>query len=621
MSMATIKLGVQTDLTDNVTPGLQKLAAQGTDELKKLTEAQKALNQVAIAGKRYLTDPLIGIGQIAFDASADFETSVTAINKVLDLSAPRLEKMRSQILDLSDDLRVVDPNKIAAVAAAGAQFGTAADDVVRFTQIVGKMAFAFDLPADQVGESSAKMRNIFKLTVEQLSDLGGTVNQLSNNMAARASQIMSVLPRVAGIANQAGLTYRETSALAATVISLGIAPAKAATGINFLIGAMNTATVGSARFKRGVGLIGMSTREMENDIRARGSGAIIDFLEKINALDEATRNRAIALLGGREYADDLGAMAGNVELLRKALNLANDQQATANSLQREFDIQTGTTNAQVQRMQVSLSKLAIVVGDVLLPPVNAILDKLIPVTQNVANFAKENPKLVQGIVYVGAALAAIAPSVLIFQGLTGILSQASTAFAFFGSGAIAPILGVAAAGAIAFYTFKSLSGETKLLSALQNSLGEVAKNTMRVFSALGSVLGTVFGAIGNALGRIFNALGQIAGKPILKVLNFALESLAIILEKIATTVERVSPYIDRLFGVQSKPVTNPAIAPDQFFASRATTSSAPMTFAPTVNIQGNADKNDVLEAIARQQREFEDFVKKTLDKYGRTSYA
>lgn len=454
--MGVIKLGVQADLTDNVTPGLQKLASSGADELKRISEAQKALNQVVGGAQTYITAPLVALGSVAFDASTKFETSITSINKILDLTPEKLAVMKGQILDLSNSLKVVDPNKIAAVSAAAAQYGIAGDEVIKFTETVGKMAFAFDLPAEEAGESAAKIRNIFKLSVDEMNDLGGTINELSNNMAASAKEITKVLPRVSGLAAQAGLTYRETAALSGAILSLGIAPAKAGTAINFLIGSMNTATVGSARFKRGIAMVGYSAREMEEDIRSRGSVAITDFLTKLNSLDAATRSRAIALIGGKEYSDDLGMMSGNVELLQRALNFANNEQATATSLQKEFEIQTNTTASEVARMGVSMNKLAIVVGDALLPPMNALLDKIIPLVQKTADWAKENPKVVQSIVYVGAALAAIAPTVLFFSTITGIVGAAGLAFSVFGGGASTALLAVAAAGAIAVATIRPL---------------------------------------------------------------------------------------------------------------------------------------------------------------------
>jgi phage-related tail protein len=219
---------------------------------------------------------------------------------------------------------------------------------------------------------------------------------------------------------------------------------------------MSAATVGSARFKRGIGMVGYSAKEMEEDVRNRGSAAIMDFLDKINKLDAASKSKALALIGGKEYSDDLGMMTSNVELLQRALNLANDTQATSTSLQKEFDIQTNTTASQVARFGVSMNKLAIVVGDALLPPVNAVLDKIIPMAQNMANWAKENPKIVQGLVGVGAALAAIAPTVLFFSTVTGIVSAAGLAFGTFGGSAIPVLLGIAAAGAIAVATIKPL---------------------------------------------------------------------------------------------------------------------------------------------------------------------
>lgn len=533
--MGVIKLGVQADLTDNVTPGLQKLASSGADELKRISEAQKALNQVVGGAQAYITAPLVALGSVAFDAATKFETSIVSINKILDLTPEKLAEMRGEILDLSNSLKVVDPNKIAAVSAAAAQYGIASDEIIKFTETVGKMAFAFDLPADEAGMSAAKIRNIFHLSVDEMNDLGGTINELSNNMAASAKEITKVLPRVAGLAAQAGLTYRETAALSGAILSLGVAPAKAGTGLNFLIGSMNTATVGSARFKRGIAMMGISAKQMEEDIRSRGSDSIIDFLNNLNSLDAASRSRAIALIGGKEYSDDLGMMSGNVDLLKRALSLAHDEQKTSTSLQKEFEIQTNTTASEVARMGVSMNKLAIVAGDALLPPMNAILDKLIPLVQKTADWAKENPKVVQGIVYVGAALAAIAPTILFFSTITGIVGAAGIAFSVFGGGATSVLLGIAAAGAIAVATIKPLR---------EGFLG--------------------------AIGRL---------------------------------------------------PTMPTVTPQASFArSSGGSSQQTVTYSPVVNVNGGNSKDDILDALRERQRDFEDFIKETLAKYGRTAY-
>lgn len=534
--MGAIQLGVQADLTDNVTPGLKKLAGSGADELKRISEGQKALNQVVGGAQTYITAPLVALGSVAFDAATKFETSITSINKILDLTPDKLAVMKGEILDLSNSLKVVDPNKIAAVSAAAAQYGIAGDEIIKFTETVGKMAFAFDLPADEAGMSAAKIRNIFHLSVDEMNDLGGTINELSNNMAASAKEITKVLPRVAGLAAQAGLTYRETAALSGAILSLGVAPAKAGTGLNFLIGSMNTATVGSARFKRGIAMLGISAKEMEEDIRERGSDSIIDFLNKLNSLDAATRSRAIALIGGKEYSDDLGMMSGNVELLKRSLALAHDEQKTSTSLQKEFEIQTNTTASQVARLGVSMNKLAIVVGDALLPPINVLLDKLIPIVQKTADWAKENPKVVQGIVFVGAALAAIAPTILLFSTITGIAGAAGLAFSVFGGGATSVLLGIAAAGAIAVATIRPLRE------------------------------------------GFMSLVGNLPAMP---------------------TIGAQTAFAGSGGGGSSQQT---------------------ITYSPNVNVNGSGSRDDILDALRERQRDFEEFIKETLAKYGRTAY-
>lgn len=91
--------------------------------------------------------------------------------------------------------------ELAAIAASGGQLGIARNDIIGFTETIAKMSVAFDMSADQAGESMAKLANVYKIPIEQIGKLGDAINHLSNNSPAKASDIVNALGRVGGVAN------------------------------------------------------------------------------------------------------------------------------------------------------------------------------------------------------------------------------------------------------------------------------------------------------------------------------------------------------------------------------------------------------------------------------------
>lgn len=71
---------------------------------------------------------------------------------------------------------------------------------VRFTEDATKMAGAFDITAAEARSAMTGLRAIFGLPQDQVMDLAGAYNHLSNNMDARAADIMRVAERVSGTA-------------------------------------------------------------------------------------------------------------------------------------------------------------------------------------------------------------------------------------------------------------------------------------------------------------------------------------------------------------------------------------------------------------------------------------
>jgi len=102
---------------------------------------------------------------------------------------------------------------------------------------------------DQAGESMAKLSNIFGIPITEMSQLGDAVNHLSDNTAAKASEIVEVITRAGAQAKDFGLNAEQTAAL-------GKKPQVAATAMYALLLKLNTADKQSAKFQSGLSALG-----------------------------------------------------------------------------------------------------------------------------------------------------------------------------------------------------------------------------------------------------------------------------------------------------------------------------------------------------------------------------
>lgn len=132
----------------------------------------------------------------------DFESSMADVRKVVDFETPQqFKQMEQDLLSLTHRIPMAG-KELAAIAASGGQLGIARQDIASFTETVAKMSVAFDMPAEQAGDSMAKLANIYKIPIKNIGQLGDAINHLSNQSPAKASDIVNALGRVGGVAKQ-----------------------------------------------------------------------------------------------------------------------------------------------------------------------------------------------------------------------------------------------------------------------------------------------------------------------------------------------------------------------------------------------------------------------------------
>lgn len=352
--------------------------------------------------------------------AVDFESAMADVRKVVDFDTPQQFKdMQQDILKLTRTIPMAG-KELAAIAASGGQLGVARKDIIGFTEQIAKMSVAFDMSADQAGESMAKLANVYKIPIKNIGILGDAINHLSNQSPAKASDIVNALGRVGGVAKQFGLTELQTTSLANAFISLGKTPEVAGTAINGMLTKLMTADKQGKKFQAALKGMGMDAKALKKAIAENGEQALVDFMKQLNKLPKEQQMGSLVDLFGLEYADDIAVLAGSIETYEKSIAALkktgkDGKQEFLGSMNKEFQARSATTAANWQTMKNQLVEIGITVGSVLLPAINSLINTVKPYIGMLTDWAAKNPQIVSGLLYLATAFAALKVGSLAFR--------------------------------------------------------------------------------------------------------------------------------------------------------------------------------------------------------------
>ena len=365
--------------------------------------------------------------------AVEFESAMADVKKVVDFDTPKqFKEMEQDILRLTRTIPMAG-TELAKITASGGQLGVARKDLPKFTETIAKMSVAFDMAADQAGDSMAKLANVYQIPIDQIGKLGDAVNHLSNSSPAKAGDIINTLGRVGGVAKQFGLTEIQTTSLSNAFISLGKTPEIAGTAINGMLTKLMTADKQGAKFQQALKNMGMESKDLKKAIKENGEQALMDFLKQVGKLPKENQMGALVDLFGLEYADDVAVLVGGLETYKKSIDelkktSKDGKPAFIGSMDKEFSARSATTANNWQIFKNSLTEIGITAGSVLLPALNQLMTTIRPIINSFADWASKNPEVVSALVHLAAGFAALKVGGLMFRFVGNELSGLMVSF-------------------------------------------------------------------------------------------------------------------------------------------------------------------------------------------------
>lgn len=341
---------------------------------------------------------------VPISQAMDFESQMADVRKVVNFDTPQqFKEMGEDVLKLSTQLPMA-ANGIAQIVAAGGQSGIARKDLMQFASDAVKMGVAFDQTAEESGQMMAQWRTAFKLTQSDVVVLADKINYLGNTGPANAQKISDIVTRIGPLGGVAGVASGEIAAMGATIAGMGVESEIAATGIkNFMLSLTSGKSATSSQ-KKALKFIKIDPARLAADMQKDSRAAMLKVLDSLAKVPKDKQAAVMNALFGKESLAAIAPLLTNLDLLRTNFTRVADAQQYAGSMQKEYESRAATTANSVQLLKNQFSAASITIGEMFLPDIVKLTQKIQPMIEQFRKFTKANPEMVRGTFKFGIAL-------------------------------------------------------------------------------------------------------------------------------------------------------------------------------------------------------------------------
>lgn len=567
--------GIDTDNLEESNARLQRSyeRLRGSQEnLSRINSEQAKIKENIAATKTQLMGTIGAVGAVAaaiyagpVQAAQKYETAMAKVGTIADTKQVPLEQLSSEIMKLSNTTGIA-AEAIADDVYNAISAGQKTGDAVNFVSNSAKLAKAGFAESSQTLDVLTTILNAYGMEASKVGDVSDMLIQIQNKGKVTVGELSSVMGKIIPTANANGVALEQLGAGYAIMTSKGIVAAETTTYMNSMLNELGKSGTTADKLLRQTA--GKSFKELMADGKSLG--------DVLGIMQEAAES------SGKSLSDVFGsAEAGKAadSLLSNGVDGFNESVKgmveSAGATEEAFAKMENTTEAKMQKAKNSIANLGIVLGQNLLPIVGNLADKVAAVVIKVSEFAQANPKLVQTVLKVAAALAGMR-----IAGLTAKLGFLNIASGIKDAQRVLELFKIKAIGlssigskVVGFITkpFSGIGGILgKALSGIggivaRSPLGSIGRVVASSFGKIGSFIAPVGNIIKKALGplgkigsTLLGPLGGIAGKilPVVGVVTAVITAVQLLRKNF----DKVREAVGNIFGEKGLEIFDKIVA-------------------------------------------------------------
>ncbi|PAF52958.1 phage tail tape measure protein [Helicobacter sp. 13S00482-2] len=300
-------------------------------------------------------------------ASIDFNNAINEINRFADLSTKELSILKKDIWSLGKN-NGVGINDILKTTELSAQLGVGKEELKSFTQLALNLQVGLKLGVEESVASISKISKAFSLNTKDLSIFSDEVSAMAKATKTSAKAILEVTNSTLAGAKAFGLSAKQTSALSASFLSVGLDSSEASSSINKFFTELNNIDNASEGFKNSLAKMGIDAQQLKEDIQDNPQEAIKNLFNDLNDLDDEERFGVISELFGKKMANNINSAKDGVKAFDRALEATKD---SSGALQKAVDRVAGDGFGDlVISLGSAFKHLGASIGDGFVPTLN-----------------------------------------------------------------------------------------------------------------------------------------------------------------------------------------------------------------------------------------------------------
>jgi len=386
-----------------------------------------------LRGKMVETAALGYLASRPIDQAMQLETAMADVGKVLTFSddeheqAAGIKAMAADNLVLASDRKIASAGMtavdLAQIEYAAGQSGIGKDEktpegrraaIMDFTRDAATMGAAFDIDAQTAGETMAGWQASMKLDRGKTLDLADATNYLGNNFNAKAADIAAVVKRFGAVGSASGMAPEQTAALTTALLNPGTEKEVAGTGFKNFLAALTAGDSAPKAKKEQWKELGFSPQKLAADMQKDAPATIMKVLTAIKSAPKEEQAAISTSLFGSESIGAIQPLIENLEPLQQAFAMVADKSKYATSvlgdqasMMQEAEGVAKTSRTSWNAFTARLTRLTTVVGNAMLPALNATLVPLGALVDALSWAGETFPNVTGAIAVAAGGLAAL----------------------------------------------------------------------------------------------------------------------------------------------------------------------------------------------------------------------
>lgn len=392
--------GVIKDMADSAVENMEKVSKTAETVGTGLEKAGKTLSVgSAVAGAALGASTKFAM---------DFEDAMAKVSTIADENEVPMDKMREQILALSNDTGIAATD-IAENVYNAISSGQKTGDAVSFVAESLSLSKAGFADTGAALDVLTTIMNAYGMSAEEVGDISDILIQTQNLGKVTVGELASSMGKVIPTANQYGVSLDQLAAAYSITTAKGIAAAESTTYINSMLNELGKSdSKASQALKEGTG-------KTFTELMGEGK-SLSDVLAILQ--ESADKNNK-----------SLGDMFGSAEAAKAASTLLGDSAGDFNNRLKEMNGSTGatdkaldklkTTSTETKKIVNELKNAGIDLGDEVLKQAAPLLKDVMGGVKNLTDWLKKlKPEQKETLVKAIEIMAVVGPGVTILGKLT-----------------------------------------------------------------------------------------------------------------------------------------------------------------------------------------------------------